>query len=306
MHEPDLPTNPFEAIRCEDETGEWWNARILMPEMRYLKWERFEDVIGRAIAAIRNFGLDPEQHASRFREVIPISQNNSQTFRINYRLSHYGAYLVAMNGDPHKPEVAAAQSYFAARTREAELLAVPRQREIEPLGDELAALELATQRTMQAIAIAKDERARRQLAEHVLGIATPKADAWQALAEAEGDYAVRDAAHILNRDPNISTGQRRLFDLLREWKLIDRRDVPYQAHTAHVVLRARHFTDAKGVARVEDQVRITPEGLRYLHKRMGGRCPFADLLSDLASVTPAIEASSAKPGPATLFELEPA
>ena len=51
---------------------------------------------------------------------------------MNYQLSRMAAYLVAMNGDPNKPEVAAAQAYFAAMTRQAELLPpqAPAPREI--------------------------------------------------------------------------------------------------------------------------------------------------------------------------------
>ncbi|NJM22978.1 MAG: hypothetical protein HC907_31960 [Richelia sp. SM1_7_0] len=49
---------------------------------------------------------------------------DSQAFREtlkDYKLSRYACYITAMNGDPRKPEIAAAQSYFALLTREAEL-----------------------------------------------------------------------------------------------------------------------------------------------------------------------------------------
>jgi len=46
----------------------------------------------------------------------------------DYKLSRYACYLIAMNGDPRKSEVAAAQSYFAVKAREAETV-IPAQNE---------------------------------------------------------------------------------------------------------------------------------------------------------------------------------
>lgn len=106
--------SPFDAIRRTDERGEYWSARDLMPLLGYEKWERFEDAIDRACISIRNAGNDPERNASRLREP------SGKTERVNYRLSRYGAYVVAMSGDVRKTEIAEAQAYFAAKTHEAE------------------------------------------------------------------------------------------------------------------------------------------------------------------------------------------
>lgn len=103
----------------------------------------------------------------------------------------------------------------------------------------------------------------------------PRAESWDTLADTGADYSVREAAYILNRDPAISTGQQRLFRLLRAWKLIDSRDRPYANHSTHVTLRPRtrtsHTTQEEVPAK--PQVRVTVAGLMYLYKRMGGTTP---------------------------------
>jgi len=100
----------------------------------------------------------------------------------------------------------------------------------------------------------------------------PGAEAWNVLASADPDYSVREAAYILNRDPGIDTGQNRLFNELRRMRVIDSRDIPYSGHAQHVKLRPRSFPNrATGEETpAKPQVRITAEGLAYLHRKLGG------------------------------------
>lgn len=127
---------------------------------------------------------------------------------------------------------------------------------------------------------------RAEQAETALAIAEPKADAWDVLASSSGDYSVREAAFILNRDPAIDTGQNRLFAQLRELGLVDRSDRPYQSHAQHVRLRAMSYEHPHTREQVTtQQVRITTQGVRYLHRKLGGiRQPaFNDLMREVAS-----------------------
>lgn len=104
---------------------------------------------------------------------------------------------------------------------------------------------------------------------------TPMATAWEKLASATGDYAVRDAAQVLCRDGGIKVGQNRLFAHLktaaRPW--LDKSSRPYQ-WAVDAGLVAEKISSFKIQRTNGDeqlaapQVRITAKGLQRLHKEL--------------------------------------
>ena len=87
----------------------YWLAREIMPTLGYLDWRNFENAIDRAKEACASTGIEPEKHFVETTAMLPIGSGAEREGR-DYFLSRPAAYLVAMNGDPAKPEIAAAQA----------------------------------------------------------------------------------------------------------------------------------------------------------------------------------------------------
>ena len=110
--------SPFDQIaRTDAEGNSYWSARDLMPLMGYAAWREFTNPLYRARKSAENVGMNCAFVESHKR----VKAGEGYTQRKDVHLDRMAAYLVAMNGDPNKSEVAAAQAYFAMQTRRAEL-----------------------------------------------------------------------------------------------------------------------------------------------------------------------------------------
>ena len=248
----------FESLACKDTDGAWfWSARDLQFPLGYVDWRNFEDSIQRAMAACANSG---ESVSSHFGDVTKVIEGGVRTRVIaDYRMSRFGAYLVAMNGDPRKPEIAAAQTYFAVQTRRAEVA----QREMS----RLELIDLAREAELERLV----EKERRELAESKVAELTPLASFADELIIADGDFSVREAAQVLCR-AGILTGERRLFATLKGLRWIQDAHRAFQRHIdiGRVRLRTDTFYDrVTGDPHVTTQIRITAKGLKDLHGILG-------------------------------------
>jgi DNA-damage-inducible protein D len=97
----------------------WW-ARDLQNLLGYSQWRDFENVIKKAKMSCASVGGEPSHNFADKRKSVT-SQDKSERFVNDIALTRYACYLVAMNGEPSKPEIAAAQTYFAVKTHQQEL-----------------------------------------------------------------------------------------------------------------------------------------------------------------------------------------
>lgn len=250
-----VAASPFDAIRhVTGEGREYWSARALMPLLGYEKWERFAEAISRAKVAARNSGYVVAEQFPGAGKLIEAGKGAQRTIE-DYHLSRYACYLVALNGDPRKPEIAAAQTYFVIKTREAEVV----QHQIP-------------QTYAAALRAAAEQSERAELAEAKVAELEPKAEVADRLLDADGDLSVRDAAQALTR-AGIKVGATRLFAELERRRWIKRggedgrwRVLQSAIETGYMsVLPQSHYHPKTGVLVLDPpQPRVTPKGIQRL------------------------------------------
>ncbi|AZS46641.1 phage antirepressor KilAC domain-containing protein [Microbacterium oxydans] len=110
-----------------------------------------------------------------------------------------------------------------------------------------------------------------------IAVLAPMAEAWEEIADAGTDYAVRDVAPMLSR-AGIETGPQRLFDTLHELGWIYRgekqRWTPYARAVDAGLIKVRAMApyrdrDTGDLVPSAPQVRITPKGVERLRVRLG-------------------------------------
>lgn len=110
----------FDGARKENGV-EYWYARDLYPLLGYLRWENFETAIQRAKEACENSGGSVPDHFRDVTKLIIVGKNTEQEIS-DIKLTRYACYLITLNGDPRKTEIAFAQAYFVTQTRKMELV----------------------------------------------------------------------------------------------------------------------------------------------------------------------------------------
>ncbi len=104
----------YKGIEC-------WRARELQNVFYYAEWRNFIKVIDKAKIACKAAGEMVSNHFVDINKMVVLGSGSQRELE-DIALTRYACYLIAQNGDPVKPAVAFAQTYFAVQTRKQEII----------------------------------------------------------------------------------------------------------------------------------------------------------------------------------------
>jgi DNA-damage-inducible protein D len=107
----------IKRVTQDQNPMEFWSARDLMAVLGYVKWQKFLEAISRAKESCQTSNQPVENHFLP----APVKSSGGRP-KEDLFLTRFACYLIAQNGDPRKPVIALAQTYFASQTRKQELL----------------------------------------------------------------------------------------------------------------------------------------------------------------------------------------
>jgi hypothetical protein len=114
-----------------------------MPLLEYKQWRRFNNAIERAMITCQNSGNVVNAHFANIDQMQQIGDSQAKRLVItDVKLTRYACYLIAMNGDSRKTAIAQAQTYFAVKTREAEVKIPQQNNRIKELELELQLMQI--------------------------------------------------------------------------------------------------------------------------------------------------------------------
>ncbi|MDE1975555.1 MAG: DNA damage-inducible protein D, partial [Patescibacteria group bacterium] len=93
----------FDSVRHQNGQ-EYWFARELYERLGYSSWDTFKPTLERAKDSVKTQKIPVENHFQDVTKMVEIGSGASRETK-DIRLTRYAAYMIALNGDPRKPEI---------------------------------------------------------------------------------------------------------------------------------------------------------------------------------------------------------